>query len=158
MSTTVKLTSLFEADIGGEIKSDGSLSVPVEITAASDVCLDVKAAVTNAVADAAGDYQIETLWTTGDAGITDFNFLWAKADADCLLELRSDDATDEFMVIELKAGVPFIMPSTEFLVSDSGASPLTEGSAVTLYSCDQINVMNHSALATTVNIRLVLIT
>lgn len=153
MAKTLYLYQSFRIDVGGEDKEAGSRDTPKEISLDGEFfeCRKV-------VAD---DYNVETLWTTGDGGLATFDFLWFETDADVLLELRNDDTTDEFAVIEVKAGVPFVLAADDLLANDAGASDLTDGAQTAAADIDQIdriavqnNVANDAGDAT---VRLILI-
>ena len=153
MSVTLYLYQSFRVDVGGELKEAGSRNTPVEITLDGELfeCRKV-------VAD---DYNVETLWSTTDGGLATFSFLWFESDADVLLQLRNTDTTDEYAVVEVKAGIPFVMSSDDMLANDSGASDLTDGTetaAAEIDQIDQIVVQNNAAdEAGDATVRLVLI-
>lgn len=148
MSTTVKIYSYFEADVGGEIKSGGSRTVAKEVTAAADEVYEVRTVV-------ADNYVDVVLWDSGDGGVDDFDFLWFESDVDVLLELIVDRAgSPSSSVIEVKAGVPFFMSS-----DDGENTTISGGSETTVDQIDRItcqrNVADGAGDAT---VRLVLMT
>lgn len=53
----------------------------------------------------ADNYQEETLWQTGQGGITTFLLAFIRSDKDILIEVRNDDGTPEFALLEAKADI-----------------------------------------------------
>ena len=69
MSVTVKLYQMLEVDIGGEFKTLGSITAPLEYTATGNEVFEVRAAVTNAASGQSGDFVRQLLWQDGDGGV-----------------------------------------------------------------------------------------
>jgi hypothetical protein len=147
---TIKLVSQFTVDLGGEFKSDGDLVTELELTAADGDFVDIKKTITNSSGD---NFNLVTLWTASASSLADFDFLWFKADAACLLSLISGS---EHTSLNVAANIPYIL-STD----DVENTALTDNSLETFSQIDQIKVMNNTTGAVTtnsVNCRLVLIT
>jgi hypothetical protein len=151
---TIKTLSQFAVDLGGENKSDGDLKTEQSITVGDGDFADIKKKITNTSGD---NFNLVTLWNDGDNGLADFDFLWFKADADCLLSLIHDrGGTPKYNTIKVLANQEIKRTSDDAL-----NSALTDGSAETLDQIDQIKVKNESTGAsanTVVNCRLVLMT
>ena len=162
MSVTVKIYQMVQVDVGGEIKSLGSITTPLEYTAATEEVFDVRAAVTNAVADASGDYVRQVLWVEGYGGVSDFDALFFECDADCLLELTCDKDGDSTGPTYSTIKVPVdatVGKGRLFIAGDDLVQIITtDGTVTTMLRIDQIAVQNPSAIVNTVNVRLILIT
>ncbi len=156
MSVTVKLYQMLEVDVGGEIKSLGSLTAPLEYTAATEEVFEVRTVV-------ADNYVRQVLWQDGDGGVDDFDVAIIETDADILIELAADRAgTPKYQIIELKVDAT-IGSGRLFLVSDdtntTANTVLASGSATTVDQIDQIAVKNNVADdAGDANVRLILLT
>jgi hypothetical protein len=105
MSVTCKIFQHLELNVGGELKEAGSRTVAEEVTVDGYV-FETRAAVPD-------NYLDQILWTAGDGGIDDFDVLYVESDEDIFLELRNTQATDEFVLLEVKAGVPLILRSDD---------------------------------------------
>jgi hypothetical protein len=138
---TLRVYSYFDVVIEDEVVLGGQRDTPEEVPVAGD-----RYDVAKSVANSSGDnYNSQTLWQSGDGGLTSFDFLWFKSDADVLLELRNDNATDQFAVVEVKAGVPFMLGGKGLLGNDDATSPLgADGSATSTDDIDQITVKNNA--------------
>jgi hypothetical protein len=152
---TIKTVSQFTVDLGGEFKSDGDLVTERDITAATGTFVDIKATVVNTSGD---NFNLVTLWTVADGGLGDFDFLWFKADAECLLSLiHSYGSSPKHTTIKCLAN-----QEIKLAADDAYQGALTDGYAEGLIDqIDQIKVKNDvtGASATiTVNCRLVLVT
>lgn len=148
MSETVKIYQGVEAYIDGNPTFLGSRTTPVEVTIDGQRYEVVK----NVVNQSGDNYNSQTLWETGDGGIADFDVLWFLSDQNVLLQIRTDAATDQYVVIEVKADVPIILRSTEISVNDNATAPIgADGAATTLSSADQIVVKNNNDGSTTTN-------
>ncbi len=149
---TLSLTQHFTVTLNGKPLTLGSLVTPQSITI-GEGAFDTRKVVDD-------NYVYEVLWATGDGGLDTFSFLWFESDADVLLELRNDDATDEFAIIEVKADIPFVLNSDDMLANDAGASDITDGTetaAAAIDQIDQIAVQNNVAdAAGDATVRLVL--
>ena len=77
----------------------GSEAVRKDVAIAGDTLL--RSTVT--VAD---NYNLETLWTSGDGGVSTFTHALILSDNDILVELRTDNGTPEFSLIQVKANCP----------------------------------------------------
>lgn len=106
MSVTASLTTHLTLTVGSltgsVVKTFGSLTTPADITLTDGLIHEVRAVVED-------DYGVETLWTTGDGNLDTFEFLWFMTDAAVFLELRTDMATDEYLILPVQAYVPFIL-------------------------------------------------
>lgn len=80
----------------------GSVSDAVTLTTSGS-----SYSTTTTVADNFGN---AVLWATGDGGITTFDYLYIESDADVFIELRNDNATDEFCLIKITAGHSLLLP------------------------------------------------
>ena len=149
---TIKLTQHFTLTVGGEAKEAGSLTVPQEITV-DGLIFEVRTTV-------ATEYIDEVLWTAGNGNIDDFDFLWFESDQDVFLELRNTMATDEFLLFEVKAGVPFVLTSDDIAGYQTTTrfddAALVE--ATDFDQADQITVQNNTTGGTAATVRLVLAT
>jgi len=58
-----------------------------------------------AIVQIADDYTADTIWETGDGGMATFEVLLLYSDNAIVLELRSDVAGDEFVLLKLQGGV-----------------------------------------------------
>lgn len=135
---TLKVTQHVEILLDDEPIRLGSLVSPGEITVAGNV---FRARMT--VED---DYQEETLWETGDGGLTTFDVCVIESDEDVLVEFRDDNATDAFAVITVAGGIPFVLAADDLIADDSGASPLSgDGSDDTPDTIDRIVVKRNVA-------------
>jgi len=149
---TLNLTQHFTLTIGGEAKEAGSLTTPQEIT--------VDGYVFECRTTVATEYIDEVLWTTGDGNLDNFDFLWFESDADVFLELRNTMATDEFLLFEVKAGVPFVLTSddvggyqTSTRFDDAALVEATDFDQV-----DQITVQKNTTGGSAATVRLILVT
>lgn len=104
MAVTVEITTHVKATVGGVVKEYGSTTVPVEYSITNGHVFETRATV-------ADDYDTAILWTTGDGDMDKFELLYIKSDADVYIEMRSDMATDEYLLFEIKANVPTILTS-----------------------------------------------
>lgn len=132
MSATVKIINHLEVTLGDDLKEVGSREVAQEITIAGE-CYEVQVVV-------ADDYGRQVIWQNGDAGIDDFDVLTVESDVDVLLELTIDRAgTPSYTVLEVYAGVPFILASDDML------NAVLDGTVATMDQIDQIAVQNNVA-------------
>lgn len=149
---TLNLTQHFSVTVGGEIKEAGSL-----VTSQS---ISVDGHLFECRTTVATEYIDEILWTAGNGNIDDFDFLWFESDQDVFLELRNTQATDEFLLVEVKADIPFVLASdnvagyqTTTRFDDAELAEATDWDQV-----DQITVQNNTTGSTAATVRLVLIT
>lgn len=127
---TLRLYAGAHATMDNEPLQIGSRTEPVEITVDGD-----RFDVARTVAD---NYNLETLWSSGDGGLTTFNFLWFESDADVLLEFK--DGADVWTQ-QVKAGVPLVLSSEKVY-----ASALVDTTETTpLGAINTINVQNNVA-------------
>lgn len=141
---TAELTQHLKVTVGGVVKEFGSKSTPVDITVTNEYVYETRTIVQD-------DYESKVLWLTGDGNITSFSLLWFESDADGLIELRNDTATDEFLLFEVKAGVPLVLTSEDCRGRDDGTSPIGDGAGsgtiTTLNDVDQISFQRNVAAA-----------
>lgn len=140
MATTVSITTHLSVTLGGVIKEYGSLAIPVEFDITDGLVHEVRTIV-------ADDYEDEVLWTIGDGNLDTFELLWFKSDADVFIELRNTQATDEFILIEVKAGVPLILTSDDIAGYDT-ATRFDDAAlirATDFETCDRITVQRNVA-------------
>jgi hypothetical protein len=147
MALTVKLWTRMEiVDGNGTVRASDGLTPydpPKIVTAASGVVHDqshsVLTTATAEIFDVADD-------------ISDFDFLWIKADQDdVLIQLVIDDnATngESYQVVELTKNVPFILASDDALASN-GAVDVFTGTADVI---ERVNVKNNNASTTIVRV------
>lgn len=155
MSVSIKVFQHFEVTVGGELKEGGSRETAQTITADGTV-YDIRTVV-------ADNYTVETLWTTGNGNVDNFDFLYFESDADVFLELRNTMTTDEFILIEVTANIPLMLSSDDIAgyqtTSRLDGSQLVRGGTDDFDVCDNIAVQNNVADdAGDANVRLVLIT
>lgn len=153
MSQQILIWNRFELKIGNQVIEGGDLAHPTVITVNGEFA-DIRTTITNTSGD---NYNSQTIWTTGDAGITDAEFIWILADKDIIVELRNDNGTDQFAIVEAKANVPMVWHGNDMNAQDDGSSPIAgDGSADTLDTVDRIlvkNINDASAADVTANIR-----
>lgn len=106
MSVDIAITTHITGTFGGVVKEYGSLATPVTFTVTDGLIHEVRAIV-------ADNYLDEVLWTTGDGNFDTFELLFFLSDADVFIELRNTQATDEFLLLEVKANVPLILTSDD---------------------------------------------
>ena len=141
---SVKIYAEFRAIVNGDLRAGGSRTSSADISVAGEV---YEAATT--VQD---NYNLETLWTAGDGGVSDFDFLWFESDVDVLLQLKHGSA---YQVHEVKGGAPFMLSSD--VVQNVQISDGAQQTA-TLDDIDQIDVHRNVADAVgDATVRLVLI-
>ena len=121
MSVVLSVTQHVTGTFGNEVKTFGSLTTPVEVTLTDGLVHETRAIV-------ADDYGVETLWTKGDGNLDTFEFLWFLSDADVVLELRTDMAADEYILLPIKASVPFILAGDDAAGHDTATR--LDGSAL----------------------------
>ncbi len=153
MSATIKLFQHFEVSLGGELKEAGSRTVAKEITVDGQV-YEVRAVV-------ADNYLDEILWTSGDGNIDNFDFLWIESDKNVFVELRNTQATDEFLLFEVKANIPFVLASDD-VAGYQTATRFDDAALIEATDFDQVDritVQNNVAdAAGDANVRMILIT
>ena len=157
MSVTAKITSHLEVLIDSELIVVGSDVTPSEVTIDGEY-YQCRKAITNTSDD---NYNIQTLWETGDGGLDSFDILCLESEQDVILELRNDADDAQFAAYQIEADVPFILTSDDLLAQDDGSSPLTDGSGETLKQIDRVRVKNDNdgtSADVTANVRLVLLT
>ena len=146
MSVTLNIYTNFEVTMPeGDTYEGGSRTVAKTLTVAGDVH---ESRVT--VAD---NYTEQVMWTTGDGGISTFDFLYCESDADILLNFKQAGA--EYATVNVNANVPLILGSDDFLavVLQGDAAPET------LVAMALITAKNNVAdAAGDAHVRLVLIT
>lgn len=137
---TVEITQHMTVTLGGVVKAYGDTETPVNFTITDGLVHEVRAIV-------ADDYIDEVLWTTGDGNLDTFELLWFLSDADVFIELRNTQATDEFILLEVKANVPLILTSDDIAGYDTATrfddAVLVE--ATDFDQCDQITVQRNAA-------------
>ncbi|KKL62539.1 hypothetical protein LCGC14_2184220, partial [marine sediment metagenome] len=79
MSVILSVTQHITFTVGNEVKTYGSLTTPVSVTLTTGLVHETRAVVDDAHAQ-------QILWTSGDGGLTTFDFLWFLSDTDVLLE------------------------------------------------------------------------
>ena len=140
MAVNVEITTHLKVTVGGTVKEFGSKTTPVTFSISNGYVHEMRAVC-------ADDYADEVLWTTGDGNFDTFELLWFKSDADVFLELRNTQATDEFILIEVKADVPLILTSDDIAGYQTSTrfddSALVE--ATDFDQCDQITVQRNVA-------------
>lgn len=141
MSVDITLTYQLTWDAGNETrKFPDDADKTSTITVTNGYVHEVR----NVVVD---DYTVQAIWTTGDGGIDTFELLYFISDADVFLELRNTQATDEFVMVECKANVPFILNSDDTAgyttTSRLDGSQLVE--ATDYDQVDKISVYNNAA-------------
>jgi len=137
---TVEITQHIKVTLGGVVKEYGDTETPVDFTITNGLVHEVRAVV-------ADNYLDEVLWTAGDGNFDAFELLWFVSDADVFIELRNTQATDEFILLEVKAGVPLILTSDDIAGYDTATrfddAVLVE--ATDWDQCDQITVQRNVA-------------
>ena len=137
---TAELTTHLKVTVGGVEKTFGSKSTPVDVTITSEHIFEVRGQCDD-------NYLDEVIWTTGDGNIDNFSLLWFESDIDVFLELRSDMGTDEFILVEAKAGVPLVLASDDIAGYDTATrfddAELVENTDWA--QCDRISVQNNVA-------------
>ncbi len=136
MSVTLSVTQHITFTVGNEVKTYGSLTTPVSVTLTTGLVHETRAVVDD-------NYAEQTLWTSGDGGLTTFDFLWFLSDTDVLLEF-ADVAGTECFAVQVMANVPFILAYDDILVSDSAAS-IIAGSPVVMGTVNRILAKNNGA-------------
>lgn len=105
MSETLKFTQKFSMDLAdGTTFTLGDEFTPLELSVTNGYKYETLAVV-------ADDYGSEVLWATGDGGMDTFEVALIYSDADVWIELRNEQETDEFTLIELQAGVWHVLTS-----------------------------------------------
>ncbi len=136
MSIAVKLYRAIETVVNGVGLIAGDRNVAQDLTYAGDKKYDASFSITNSSGD---DFNSDVIWASGDGGVDTFGFLWILTDADALIELQNDNS--DAVVIQLDAGVPFMLGADELLDGALGA----DGSATSLANViDQITVKNNT--------------
>jgi len=139
---TVDITTHISVTLGGVVKEYGSKTLPVEFTITNGHIYEARGQVDD-------DYTADVLWVTGDGDFDAFEFLYFISDADVLLELRNDAATDEFLLFEVKANIPLILTGDGCRGRDDGTTPIGDGAGsgtiTTLNDVDQITVQRNVA-------------
>lgn len=140
MATTVEITQHLKVTLGGVVKEYGNTETPVEFDITNGYVYEARALV-------ADDYIDEVLWQTGDGDLDTFELLWFESDADVFIELRNTQATDEFILLEVKANVPLILTSDDIAGFDTATrfddAVLVE--ATDFDQCDQVTVQRNVA-------------
>ena len=140
MAEVVKILTHLEVTLGSATKEFGLKTVAEEFTITNGHVHEVRAQIDD-------NYLDEVLWTTGDGSMDTFELLWFETNADVFLELRSDMAADEFILLEVKAGIPLILTSDDIAGHDT-ATRFDDAVLVedTDYAqCDRISVQRNVA-------------
>lgn len=155
MSQTIKVYNHFEMLlVTGQIVKGGSRDTPVELTV-DGIVYEAQATVVSAVDP--DDATLEKLWETGYGNLDTFKFLFFESDADVLLMLRNDNATDQYAVIAVEANIPVMLAADDLIGNDDATAPCIDGTITTPDQIDEISVQNNVAVESTANVRLVLI-
>lgn len=140
MGVDIAITTHIVGTFGSAVKEYGSLTTPVTFTVTDGLIYETRAVV-------ADNYLDEVLWTTGDGNLDTFELLWFKSDADVFIELRNTQATDEFILLEVKANVPLILTSDDIAGFQTATrfddAVLVE--ATDFDQCDRITVQRNVA-------------
>lgn len=102
MAVTLKLQQVLK--INGFV-IEGSPSIEQEITLATGQLLQV---LDKVVPD---DYGSEVLWTAGEGGMTAYTHGFLFSDQDVWVELKTDNATPEYVLLEVKANILTALPA-----------------------------------------------
>lgn len=107
MSVTLELMQHFTATLADGTKLEiGSKTTPLTLTLTTGVRYDTLVTV-------ADDYGSEVLWTTGGGGMDTFEVVLIYSNADVWIELRNEQATDEFALIFIQGGVWHLLSSDD---------------------------------------------
>lgn len=140
MAETVEITTHMKITLGGVVKEYGSTTSPVDFTLTNGHVFETRGQVDD-------DYHDDVLWNSGEGGLATFELLYFKSDADVFLELRTDMAADEFVIIEVKANIPLILTSDDMAGHDTAArfdgAVLVEDTDWA--QCDQVAVQRNVA-------------
>lgn len=132
MAKTLSIFAGFSIEIGGEHVSAGSRRSPYTMSVDGEK-YDVVKEITNSSGD---NYNLQTLWESGDGGLSDFDFLWLVSDADGYVTLH-DTGTSAELAVFVEANVPFMLAGDDI----DDAEP-TDGSAASVQVCDKITFFN----------------
>lgn len=100
---TLNLTQHFEATLAdGTVLEIGSKTTAQTLTLTGGTRYDTLVVV-------ADNYGAETLWTTGNGGMDTFEVALVYSDVDVWLNLRNEQATDEFALIQIQGGLWHIL-------------------------------------------------
>ena len=139
---TVKIWTHLEVTLGSATKEFGHKTVPEEFTITNGHIFEARAQIDE-------NYQDDVLWNSGEGGLDKFELLWFESDADVFLELRTDMAADEYLIIEVKAGIPLILTSDDMAGHNTAArfdgAVLVEDTDWA--QCDQIAAQRNVAAA-----------
>ena len=126
----------------GELFEIGSLITPKTLTLTNGNKYDT----TKTIAD---NYGKDVLWATGYGGMDTFEVALVYSDTDVVLELKTDNATPEYVLIAIQGGVWHVLLTTDNVGGDTTES--LDGAALvdgTDYDqIAQINVQNDAAEA-----------
>lgn len=158
MSFSADITTFFQASTGNALKTGGSLTVVKQLTGLTEV-FEAQAVITNTSVD---DFNLRTIWTTGDGDVDDFDFLFIE---------NLNTVAANSMIVSLitdQAGTPLFanltIPASNYLLLPNGGMTniaLTDGSVETGDLIDQIKFKNDITGASadvTLTARLVLLT
>lgn len=96
---TLNLIQHFEVTLADNtVLKIGSKVTPLTLTLTNGTRYDTLVVV-------ADNYGAETLWTTGGGGMDTFEVALVYSDVDVWLELRNEQATDEFALVQIQGGV-----------------------------------------------------
>lgn len=137
---TVEITTHMKVTLGSVVKEYGSTTNPVEYTITGGYVFETRGQVDD-------NYQDDVLWNSGEGGLDTFELLYFTSDADVFLELRTDMAADEYLIIEVKANVPLILASDDMAGHDTAArfDGLVLVEDTDWAQCDQIAVQRNVA-------------
>lgn len=140
MAVDVEITTHLKLTVGSTVKEYGNLTTPVTFSITNGHVFEVRAQCDD-------NYLDEILWTTGDGNVDTFELLWFESDADVFLELRNTQATDEFILIEVKADVPLILTSDDIAGYQTSTrfDDAVLAEATDFDQVDQITVQNNAA-------------
>lgn len=90
----------------------------------------------------ADNYGYDAIWTKGDGGLDTFEVALIYSDADVVLELKTDNATPEYILLKIQGGVWHILLTSDDMGGDTVAS--IDG-AVTVDGTDYDQIQEISA-------------
>jgi hypothetical protein len=139
---TVEITTHMSVTLGSVVKEYGSTTDPVNYTITNGHVFETRGQVDD-------DYSDDVLWNSGEGGLDKFELLYFISDADVFLELRTDMAADEYLIIEVKANVPLILTSDDMAGHDTAArfDGLVLVEDTDWAQCDQIAVQRNVGAA-----------
>jgi len=101
MAVTLKIRQALIVD-GREVEGSTLTSQSISLSSGQQYTVEGKT-----IAD---DYGEDVLWATGDGGLDTFTHGFIKSDQDVFVELQTDNATPEYILLEVKANVLTPLP------------------------------------------------